>query len=171
MASACAARSNHTPGRVWMWGSGLWTGAHPSSVVSYLGIFCQITKQFRPWDWCCPMSSVSLMATRAELKTDIHDTRHNLLASQEIVWGAKVIALASASASALGWWRKTLTFVITFNSEELGLLYCTCVFHVTRPFIWYHDFYAPRSNDRGHIVFVLSVCLLSTLTFAITFEL
>ena len=48
-----------------------------------------------------------------------------------------------------------------------------------------HDtdsFYAPGSNDRGHIVFVLSVCLivclsvclfvclLSTLTFAITFE-
>ena len=29
--------------------------------------------------------------------------------------------------------------------------------------------YAPRSNG-GHIVFVLSVCLLSTLTFAITFE-
>ena len=36
------------------------------------------------------------------------------------------------------------------------------------------SFYAPGSNDRGHIVFVLSVylsaCLLSTLTFAITFE-
>ena len=44
--------------------------------------------------------------------------------------------------------------------------------------------YAPGSNDQGHIVFVLSVCLvffclsvclpiclLSTLTFAITFEL
>ena len=38
--------------------------------------------------------------------------------------------------------------------------------------------YAPGTNDRGHIVFVLSVCLfvclsvclLSTLTFAITFE-
>ena len=34
--------------------------------------------------------------------------------------------------------------------------------------------YVPGSNDRGHIVFVLSVCLsvclLSTLTFAITFE-
>ena len=29
--------------------------------------------------------------------------------------------------------------------------------------------YAPGSNDRGHIVFVLSVCLLSTLTFAIHF--
>ena len=40
-------------------------------------------------------------------------------------------------------------------------------------------FYAPVLNDRGHIVLVLSVCLsvclfvcpLSTLTFAITFEL
>ena len=39
--------------------------------------------------------------------------------------------------------------------------------------------YAPGSNDRGHVVFVLSVrlfvclfvCLLSTFTFAITFEL
>ena len=31
-------------------------------------------------------------------------------------------------------------------------------------------FYAPGSNDRGQIVFVLSVCLLSTLTFAINFE-
>ena len=35
-------------------------------------------------------------------------------------------------------------------------------------------FYAPGSNDQGHIVFVLSVCLfvclLSTLTFDITFE-
>ena len=33
-------------------------------------------------------------------------------------------------------------------------------------------FYAPGSNDQGHIVFVLSVCLsvLSTLTFAINFE-
>ena len=29
-------------------------------------------------------------------------------------------------------------------------------------------FYDPGSNDRGQIVFVLSVCLLSTLTFAIT---
>ena len=32
-------------------------------------------------------------------------------------------------------------------------------------------FYVPGSNDRGHIVFVLCFfCLLSTLTFAITFE-
>ena len=40
------------------------------------------------------------------------------------------------------------------------------------------SFYAPGSNDRGHIAFVLSVCLfvclsaclLSTLTFVITFD-
>ena len=36
------------------------------------------------------------------------------------------------------------------------------------------DFLCPIWNDRGHIVFVLSlclfVCLLSTLIFAITFE-
>ena len=38
--------------------------------------------------------------------------------------------------------------------------------------LYYCDwhFYAPGSNDGGHIVFVLSVCLLSTLTFALTFE-
>ena len=32
------------------------------------------------------------------------------------------------------------------------------------------SFYAPGLNDGGHIVFILSVCLLSTLTFPITFE-
>ena len=32
-----------------------------------------------------------------------------------------------------------------------------CIFLVTRPFHGYHNFYALGSNDRGHIVFVLSV--------------
>ena len=37
------------------------------------------------------------------------------------------------------WWRgqKTLTMAITSLLEVIGLLYCTCVFLVTRPFTWY----------------------------------
>ena len=44
---------------------------------------------------------------------------------------------------------KTLTLAITFLPEEIGLSwnsYCTCVFLVTRPFIWYHSFW-PRDLD------------------------
>ena len=65
---------------------------------------------------------------------------HNFLASGTNVRGANVIALVSASASALAAWTKTLTLVITFKPEEIGLSYCTCVFLVTRPFTWYHKF-------------------------------
>ena len=59
------------------------------------------------------------------------------------VRGANVIALPSASAlaSALAAWTKTLTLVITFKPEEIGLSYCTCVFLVTRPLTWYHNFW------------------------------
>ena len=37
---------------------------------------------------------------------------------------------------------KTLTMAITFklHVEEIGLSYCTCVFLVTRPYTWYHNF-------------------------------
>ena len=37
-------------------------------------------------------------------------------------------------------WTKTLTLAITFLPEVIGLSYCTCVFPVTRPFTWYHNF-------------------------------
>ena len=43
-------------------------------------------------------------------------------------------------------WTKTLTLAITFLQEVIGLLYCTCVFLVTRPFTWYHNFW-PRDLD------------------------
>ena len=56
---------------------------------------------------------------------------------------------------------KTLTLTISSLPEEVGLSYFTCAFLVARLLMPYHDFYAPGSNDRGHIVFVLSlfVCL------------
>ena len=51
---------------------------------------------------------------------------------------------------------------------------CTLPWRAYLHTLFEHLFYASASNDRGHIVFVLSVCLfvclLSTLTFAITFE-
>ena len=34
---------------------------------------------------------------------------------------------------------KTLTLVITFLLEEIGLSYCICALLVLRPFAWYHD--------------------------------
>ena len=37
-------------------------------------------------------------------------------------------------------WTKTLYLAITFLPEVLGLSYCTCVFLVTRPFTWFHNF-------------------------------
>ena len=36
---------------------------------------------------------------------------------------------------------KTLALVITFLPEVIGFSYCTCVFPVTRPFTWYHNFW------------------------------
>ena len=48
--------------------------------------------------------------------------------------------LPSVSASTSAAWTKTLTLVITFKPEVIGLSYCTCVFLVTRPFTWYHNF-------------------------------
>ena len=33
-----------------------------------------------------------------------------------------------------------LTLAITFKPEVIGLSYCTCIFLVTRPFTWYHNF-------------------------------
>ena len=35
---------------------------------------------------------------------------------------------------------KTLTLVITFLPEEIGISYCTYVYLVTRPITWYHKF-------------------------------
>ena len=43
-------------------------------------------------------------------------------------------------------WTKTLTLAITFLPEVIGLSYCTCVFLVTRPFTWYHNFW-PHDLD------------------------
>ena len=46
---------------------------------------------------------------------------------------------------------KTLILAIhvAFKGEEVGLSYCTCALLVTRPFTWYHDFYAPGMEFRG----------------------
>ena len=57
----------------------------------------------------------------------------------KFVKGTNVIALASMSVLAA--WTKTLTMAITFKPEVIGLSYCARVFLVTRPFIWYHNFY------------------------------
>ena len=71
----------------------------------------------------------------------LHDTLlKTFLASRDkYVRGANVIVLPSASASVV--WTKTLTLAITFKPEVIGLSYCTCVFLVTRPFTWYHNFW------------------------------
>ena len=65
---------------------------------------------------------------------------HFLASLDECVRGANVIALVSASLSALDVWTKTLTLAITFLTEEIGLSYYACVFIVTRPFSWYRNF-------------------------------
>ena len=44
------------------------------------------------------------------------------------------------------------------------------MFHVIHNFKISKEFNVIGSNDRGHIVFVIFVCLFSTLTFAVTFE-
>ena len=43
----------------------------------------------------------------------------------------------------LTYFWKTLTLAITFKSEMIRISYCTCIFLVTRPFTWCHNFYAP----------------------------
>ena len=43
----------------------------------------------------------------------------------------------------LTYFSKTLTLAITFLPVEVGLSYFTCVFLVTRPFTWNHNFYTP----------------------------
>ena len=66
------------------------------------------------------------------------------LASRDIyVRRANVIALpsASASASVSVVWTKTLTLAITSKPEVIDLSYFICVFFVTRPFTWYHNFW------------------------------
>ena len=56
------------------------------------------------------------------------------------------------------------------NTIRGGGSYFTCVFLMTIPFTWNHSFYVPGSNDRGHIVFVLSVYLFVCL-FIVNFNL
>ena len=53
---------------------------------------------------------------------------------------ALVLAFTSASASALVAWTKTLTLTITFKPLKIEVSYFICVFPMTRPFIWYHNF-------------------------------
>ena len=65
-------------------------------------------------------------------------------------------------------WYKLIVYIDIY-CDTPSLICMTCILEF---------YYAPRSNDWGHIVFVpsvclfvcLSVCLLSTLTFAKTFE-
>ena len=65
----------------------------------------------------------------------------HFLASRDIyVQGAYVIALLSASASALAAWTKTLTLATTSKPEAIDLSYFIRVFLMTRPFTWYHNF-------------------------------
>ena len=71
------------------------------------------------------------------------------------VRGANVIALPSASVAC----TKTLTLAITSKKEVIDLSYCICVFPVTRPFTWYHNFW-PWSLTY----------FWKTLTLAITFK-
>ena len=64
----------------------------------------------------------------------------NFLASRDkYIREANVIALPSASASVA--WTKTLILAISFKPEMIELSYCICVFLVTRPFIWYHNYW------------------------------
>ena len=42
---------------------------------------------------------------------------------------------------------KTLTLAITFLPQVVGLSYCICVFLMTRPFTWYHNF-CSRTWDK-----------------------
>ena len=41
----------------------------------------------------------------------------------------------------LTYFSKTLTLAITFKPDVIGHSYFTCVFLVTRPFTWYHNFW------------------------------
>ena len=41
----------------------------------------------------------------------------------------------------LTYFWKTLTFVITFLSYEIKLSYLACMYLMTRPFQWYHEFW------------------------------
>ena len=99
----------------------------------------------------------------------------------------------------LTYFWKTLTLAITFKPEEIKLSYCTCVFLVTRPFTWYHNFFdlvtltlkfdllvwnfnfgcylmmvaarwASLSSDNSYLS-CLWLCGKKRLTLAITFEL
>ena len=49
----------------------------------------------------------------------------------------------------LTYFWKTVTLAITFLPEVMRLSYCTCVFLVTRPFTWYHNFW-PHELDLEH---------------------
>ena len=68
--------------------------------------------------------------------------------------------------------------IMTCMAEISSTVKSSNSYNITSSHFLKPSFYAPGSNDRGHIVFVLSVCLsvclfvclLSTLTFAITFE-
>ena len=85
-----------------------------------------------------------------------YEYESTFLASRDkYVQVANVVALPSASVS----WTKTLTLAITSKPEVIDLSYCTCVFLVTWPFTWYHNF-LPWSVTY----------FWKTLTLAITFE-
>ena len=51
----------------------------------------------------------------------------------------------------LTYFWKTLSLAITFLPEVIGLSYCTCIFLVTKPFTWYHNFCPPPFAKAGDI--------------------
>ena len=70
---------------------------------------------------------------------------------------SNIIALA-VSVAACDARTETLTLAITFKPEVIGLSYCTCVFHVIRPFTWYHIFSEPERmcGDRANVIALVS---------------
>ena len=63
-----------------------------------------------------------------------------------------------------------LSEIVQYSAGTWFHCYCCTYFCLYNAFLSFDIlFYAPVSNNQGHIVFVLSVCLLPTLTFTITF--
>ena len=102
-----------------------------------------------------------------------------LVSRDMYVRGANVIALQSASVA----WTKNLTLATTSKPKVIDLSYFICVFLVTRPFTWYHNFWPSnldlevwptfeKLNNLGHNfktrcdrAFILHMCIPCDKTF------
>ena len=97
----------------------------------------------------CNTTSHCISVCNWDIETHLHNTFAkwcvNFLARQDECPGSLCSPSVGFSVGVCAW-TKTLTLAITFKLLKIKLSYFICVFLMTRPFTWYHNFW-PRDLD------------------------